>query len=299
MFKTLKTVLGNTVSDVNNNHTLAFAAGLSYYFLLGLFPMLIALAAIVGYLPLHDPFGQILNLLSQYVPADSMGLVRQVARDVISPSKGKLLSFGLLASLWAASTGFAGMIEALDVAYDVPETRPFWMTRLLAIGMVFGVGTLLILALGVIVVGPQFGAWLADTLHLHSVLRDVWPALRWTVSVAFTIIGVELLYLWGPNIRQQFRHSLPGAALAVLAWLLLSNLLGIYFQRFAHFNKTYGALGGAIALMTWLYWSAFTILLGAEVNSELIKVRSGRLPLRYPLPEPEKRRPAAEGELAA
>lgn len=300
MVQRWKLVLANTISDVNKNHTMAFAAALSYYFLLSLFPMLIALAAIVGFLPLHDPFGQILNLLSRYVPADSMGLVRQVVRDVITPNRGTLLSFGLLAALWTASSGFADMIEALDVAYDVPETRPIWKTRLLALGMVFGVGTLMIVALGVIVVGPQFGAWVADTFHLQSILRDLWPYLRWGVSVAFTVLAVELLYLLGPNVRQRFRDSLPGAVLAVVAWLLLSFVLGIYFQKFAHFNKTYGTLGGAIALMTWLYWSSFAILLGAEVNSELIQATNkGRLPLRQPPPQEVKPRPATEAERAA
>ena len=139
-------VLKNAVADVGRNHTMAFAAGLSYYFVLSLFPALIAVSAVVGFLPVPDLFGQILALMSRYVPADSMGVVRQIARDVITPHRGALLSFGLIGTLWTASSGFAGMIEALNVAYNVPETRPYWKTRGLALLMTFLVGGLLLVA---------------------------------------------------------------------------------------------------------------------------------------------------------
>ena len=162
-------VIKNAVTDAGRNHTMAFAAGLSYYFLLSLFPALIALSAVVGFLPVPDLFGQILALMARYVPADSMGVVRYVVHDVISPHRGALLSFGLLGTLWSASSGFAGMIEALNVAYNVPETRPYWKTRGLALIMTFMVGGLLLVALGLMLVGPKFGEWLAGVLHLSFV----------------------------------------------------------------------------------------------------------------------------------
>ena len=95
--------------------------------------------------------------------------------------------------------------------------------------------------------------------------------LRWAVSVAFIVMAVEAMYFLGPNVKQRFAHTLSGAVFAVGAWLALSYALGIYFQRFANLNRTYGALGGAIALMTWLYWSSFVILLGAEINGEVYR----------------------------
>ena len=159
-------ILKNAVADVGRNHTMAFAAGLSYYFVLSLFPALIAIATVVGFFRYPTCSSQILALMSRFVPADSMGVVRQIAQDVITPHRGALLSFGLIGTLWTASTGFAGMIEALNVAYNVPETRPFWKTRGLAVLLTFLVGGLLLVALAMMLVGPKFGEWMAGVLHL-------------------------------------------------------------------------------------------------------------------------------------
>ncbi len=292
-------IVKKAVVDTDRNHTLSFAAGLSYYFVLSLFPALIALSAVVGYLPIPDPINQILTLMSRFVPADSLGVVRHVVRDVITPHRGALLSFGLIGALWTASSGFAAMIEALDVAYNVPETRPFWKTRLLALLLTFLVGGLLLVALGLMLVGPRFGAWLAGSLHLSSLLAHVWPLLRWAVSAAFIVIAVEALYFVAPNVKQRFGHTLVGAVFAVAAWLGLSYALGIYFQSFANFNRTYGVLGGVIALMTWLYWSSFVILLGAEINGEVLQASGdGTLPLKQIPPKKVKPKTVPDSEAA-
>src|SRR4030095_1686405 len=110
-------------------------AGLAYYFVLSLFPALIFLSAVVAYLPVPDLFDQALALMAYFLPADAMGLVRRVVADVISPIRGTFLSLGILGTLWAASGGFAAMIEALDIAYDVKDDRPFWKTRPLAVAL--------------------------------------------------------------------------------------------------------------------------------------------------------------------
>src|SRR5213595_3203183 len=122
----IKTALMRTYGDVLRNHTLQMAAALSYYFVLSLFPALIFMSAVVASLPVPDLFNQALSLMSRFLPADGMGLVRRVLADVITPNKGAFLSFGLLGTLWAASGGFSAVIEALNVAYGVEDDRPFW-----------------------------------------------------------------------------------------------------------------------------------------------------------------------------
>jgi membrane protein len=293
-------ILKKAIVDTGRNHTMAFAAGLSYYFMLSLFPALIALSAVVGFLPVPDLFNQILTLMARFVPADSMGVVRQIVHDVISPHRGALLSFGLIGSLWTASSGFASMIEALNVAYNVPETRPFWKTRGLAMLMTFGIGGLLLAALGVMLVGPRFGEWMAGVLHLSFLWARVWPVLRWVISGAFIVAAVESMYFLAPNVRQRFGHTLAGAVFAVAAWLGLSFALGIYFQSFANFNRTYGTLGGVFALMTWLYWSSFVILLGAEINGAVLQASGdGTLRLKQAAPEKVKPKTVPETDVAA
>ena len=247
------------------------AAALSYYFVMALFPALIVLSAIVAYLPVPDLFEKAIELMGRYVPNDSMGLVRQILHDVVTPNRGTLLSVGLLGTFWAASGGFAAVIEALNIAYDADETRPFWKTRPLAFGLTLLVGALLLIALSLMIVGPRFGEWLAARVHLSQVWIWLWPYIHWTASTAFTILAVEAIYFIAPNVKQRFWATLPGAALSVAFWLGLSYLLGIYFRTFAHFNKTYGTLGAGVALMVWLYWTGFALLVGAELNAEFAK----------------------------
>ena len=267
----LKVALVGAYDDVGRNHTLQMAAALSYYFVMSLFPALIFLSAIVAFLPVPDLFNQALDLMSRFVPADGMGVVKKVLSDVVTPNRGAFLSVGLLGTLWAASGGFSAAIEALNIAYDVDETRPFWKTRPLAIGLTFLTGLLMLTALGVMIVGPHFGEWLAGHLHLSRVWLWLWPYIHWTTVAAFTVLAVEAIYYLAPNVKQRFWTTLPGAILAVAFWVGLSYLLGIYFRSFANFNKTYGTLGAAVALMVWLYWTGFAMLVGAELNAELAK----------------------------
>jgi membrane protein len=274
-----------TYGDVLRNHTLQMAAALAYYFVLSLFPALIFLSAVVAYLPVPDLFNQALNTMGQFLPPDSMGLVRRVLADVITPNKGAFLSFGILGTIWSASGGFSAAIEALDIAYDVKDDRPFWKTRPLAVGLAFITGALLLIALSVMIVGPRFGEWLAERVHLSNLFVALWPFIHWCVAVGFTILAVETLYYLAPNVKQRFLATLPGAILAVGCWIGLSFLLGMYLRHFGSFNKTYGTLGAAIVLMVWLYWTGFAMLVGAELNCELAKASSeGKLPEKEAIP---------------
>ncbi len=268
----VKTAIGKTITDVERNHMLYMAAALSYYFILSLFPALVLLAGIVAYIPIPDLFGHVLQLMGRFVPADGMVLIQRVLSEIISPNRGTLLSAGLVGTLWTASGGFVATIEALNIAYEVEETRPFWKTRPLGIALTFLIGFLLLTALAVMIVGPHFGEWLSARLHLSWFFAVAWPFIHWTVAVGFTILAVELLYFLAPNVKQRFRSTLPGAALAVGCWLLLSFGLGIYFRRFAHLNKMYGAVGAVVGLMIFLYWTGFAMLVGGELNAELAKV---------------------------
>jgi membrane protein len=281
----IRHALTRTYGDVLRNHTLQMAAALSYYFVLSLFPSLILLSAIVAYLPVPNLFDQTLSMMGRFLPPDGMGLVRRVLSDVITPNRGAFLSFGLLGTLWTASGGFAAAIEALNIAYDAHDDRPFWKTRPLAVGLALLTGGLMLVALSTMMVGPRFGDWLAGRVHLSYLFVLLWPYIHWCTAIGFTILAVEVVYFLAPNIKQRFLATLPGAILSVGCWLALSYLLGLYFRHFANFNKTYGTLGAGIALMTWLYWAGFVMLVGAELNSELAKIsREGRIEEKHEPP---------------
>ena len=173
----------------------------------------------------------------------------------------------------------------MNIAYEVSDDRPFWKTRPLALGLAFVTGAFMLVALSVMIVGPRFGEWLAGRVHLSYLFVLLWPYLHWSIAIGFAVLAVETLYFVAPNVKQRFLATLPGAILAVGCWITLSYLLGVYFRHFTHFNKTYGTLGAAIALMIWLYWTGFAMLVGAELNSELAKVSSaGRIEEKHEPP---------------
>src|SRR5579863_674063 len=269
----------NVVRDMEKNHTMAFAAALSYYFVVALFPFLIFLSAVVAYLPVPDFFSQVMGLIARVVPAANMGPLRNLMKGTILSRHSRLLTFGVLFTLWSASSGFTALIDALNTAYDVSETRRYWKTRGLAVLLTFSVGCLLVIALGLLLVGPSLSAWLAKTIGA----KILWPYGRWIVAIGCTIIAVELLYFVAPNVKQRFVSTLPGAVIAVGGWIGLSYLLGIYFQDFSAYSKGYGSLGVALAFSIWLYCTGFVILIGAQFNSELLR-ESGREPASQATP---------------
>jgi membrane protein len=248
------------------------SAALAFYFLTSMFPFLIFLGSALALLPIRHLATRTTELASNFVPAPSMPMVTGVLTATLHSSKG-LLSVGFLGAVIFASNGFAAMIAALDLTYEVKETRSFWRVRLLAIWMTFVVGGLICLALTVMLLGPHFGHWLSNLLDLSDVFGSVWPYMRWVVIFTCMLSSFELLYFWGPNARHTFKSQIPGAVFAVFLWAFSSAMLGIYIRSFSYFNSTYGVLGVFILLMLRFQLSALAILLGGDLNAQLAKYR--------------------------
>ena len=260
--------------NVDRKHTLRAAAALAYYFILSLFPALVLLSAFIAFLPGHDLFNRTIDSMARFLPGTTMDAMNKVLGEIITRNRGTFFSLGFVGTLWSVSTGFAATIEALNEAYGMRDDRPFWKTRILALGLASLTGALLLTALSVMILGPRFGQWLAARIYLSRAFVLLWPYIHWSVAVGFTVLAVEALYLLAPSRKQTFIATLPGACLAVACWLGLSSLFGAYCRHFETFNQTYGVLGAAIVLLIWLYWTGFAILLGAELNADLAHMRS-------------------------
>jgi membrane protein len=271
-------------NEVRRTRVMNMAAGLSYYFLLSLFPLLIVLATLLGYLPIPNLFDQSMDFAGRFVPAEAMGLVQRILQSVLTPSRGGLLSIGLVGTLWAASGGFSAMIDALDIAYDARSSRPMLKQRLLALGLTFMTGGLMAIAMLLTIVGDRAGHFLSNVLHLSYVFELGWPYLRWGIIGLCIVLSMELLYFFGPNVKQRFKHTLPGALVGTVLWVLISAAVNVYVSNFAHYNKTYGAIGAVVALMFWLYVSSIAILVGAELNTELLKAEGKKLQGQQSIP---------------
>ena len=261
-------------NDVYDEHLFVFAAGLSYYFVLSLFPLLVSMASLLGYIPIPHLFDGLLGLMARLVPGDGMSLVRNIVFDVINHKHPHFLTFGLAFTIWTASSGFAAIIDGLDIVYRVRETRPLWKTRPIALGLTLLAGSLLLVAVGLMVEGTYFGTWAVSRFALKPASFATWHYLRGGVATVFAVLAVEILYHFGPDVKRRFRDSLAGAIVAVTTWIGLSYLLGLYFRYFDSLDKTYGPLGAVIGLYLWFYLSGFAVLLGGEINVLINELRN-------------------------
>src|SRR5205085_8860662 len=174
---------------------------------------------------------QTLEIMGRIVPTEAMGVLRGVANDVVRTNP-KLLSFGIAWAVVGASGAFNALITFLNIAYDVTEGRSYWKTRLFACGLTLLTGTMVLLMLLVTVLGPEFGNWIYRHLEVTRVFAHLWPVVRWLLIAGFTIVSVEMIYFFGPNVRLKFRDQIPGATIAVSAWIASSYGLGWYLRQF-------------------------------------------------------------------
>jgi len=159
-----------------------------------------------------------------------MSLVRNIVSDVGSHKHPHFLTLGLVFTIWTVSSGFAAIIDGLDIVYRVRESRSVWKTRPIALGLTLLVGSLLLVAVGLMVEGTYFAIWFAGKFDLNPAILFAWRYLRWGIAIVFAVLAVEILYHFGPNAKQRFRDSLTGAIVAVMTAIGLSYLLGVTFD---------------------------------------------------------------------
>lgn len=269
---TLGTLARRAWRETNEDNMLGRAAELAYYFLLALFPMLIFLSSLVGFLP--DAQESIFRALARVMPSDAMRLVHETIRDVVKNRSGGLLSFGVLGALWAASGGANAVMGALNVAYDAKEKRSFWKVRLIALGLTLALALLIVVGVILIMFGDRFSVWVAARLGLGAAFAIVWGVIDYLLGLAFVFLGLQLIYHFGPNVRQDWRWITPGAVFAVVSMIISSLLLSFYLRFGPSYSATYGSLGAVIALMVWLYLMGVVLLSGGEINAEIRQAAS-------------------------
>jgi membrane protein len=250
------------------------AAALAFYFLLSLVPLIVIFSSLLQFLPIPDLFQQLLNLMAELVPADSMSFVETIIQSILTPSRGKLLTFGVAGYLWSATGGFSSLIEAMNIAYDVTVPRAWWRDRLQALLLTFTSGTPVLIALLALLAGPHFGHFLAQFFPVPRAFAHLWPILRLALTFLTFVISLELIYYLGPNAKHSFSSTQPGAIFAIAAWFVGSTILSFYLNHLSNYNATYGSMGALVALMLWFYLTGIAVLIGAELNAELARRRA-------------------------
>jgi membrane protein len=260
------------------------AAALAFYFLLSMVPLIVIFSSLLQFLPIPDLFQRMLDLMAELVPADSMSFVETIVTSILTPARGKLLSFGVAGYLWAATGGFSSLIEALDIAYDAETSRAWWRDRLRALVLTFSSGGLVSVSLLALVAGPHFGHFLSQFFPTPRPFEHLWPVLRVSFTFLTFVLSLELIYYLGPNVKHSFSSTQPGALFAIAVWFLGSTGLSFYLDHLSNYNATYGSMGALVGLMLWFYLTALAILTGAELNAELAKRRALEKSAECPVP---------------
>ncbi len=269
-------VLKRTGREFQEDNLRDWAAALTYYGVLSLFPGLLVLVSVLSLFG-DRAIDPLLESVNQFAPGPVRDILAQAAEGLqrSQGSAGVLAIVGLLGALWSASGYVAAFMRASNAIYDVPEGRPIWKTVPIRIAVTVVTGIMVVIAMiGVVLTGPvaeRVGA----LIGLEAATVAVWNIAKWPVLVLIVALIFALLYWASPNAKQSgFRWISPGGLLAVVLWILASLGFSLYVANFGSYNKTYGVLGAAIVFLIWLWLTNIAILLGAEFDAELERGRA-------------------------
>ena len=279
-----KDILWRTYQQIGEDRLLAVAAGVVFYGLLALFPALTAFVSLYSMFANPATLNDHLAMAAGILPGDAVDIIRERVGHLASKSDVKLnfgFILGLGVALWSANAGMKAIIDALNVAYEEKEKRGFIKLNLVSLAFTLSAITSLMLALGAVVLLPL----LLASLGFGSVTDALLQYGRWPVLFALVIVGLALIYRFGPSRREpRWQWLSVGSGFAAIAWLVSSVLLSWYLGNFAHYDTTYGSLGAAIGMMIWMWISAIVILFGAQLNSEIERQTARDTTIEYDKP---------------
>jgi membrane protein len=284
-------VLKRSVKEFQEDNLTDWAAALTYYGILAIFPALLVLVSVLGLI--GDSATQpLIDNLSEVAPGPAQEILTNALENLQGSegAAGVVFVIGLLGALWSASGYVAAFMRASNAIYDIEEGRPLWKTLPLRVGLTIVLLALLVIsALGVVLTGG-IAKEVGSVIGVGDTAVSVWNIAKWPVILLVVSFMFAVLYWAAPNVKQPgFRWLSPGGILAVIGWIIASAAFAFYVANFGSYNKTYGTLGGVIVFLVWLWLSNVMVLLGAELNAELERGRAIEAGMR-----PEDKEPFAE-----
>ena len=265
-----------SVKEFQNDNLTVWAAALTYYGILSVFPGLLVLVAVLGLLS-DNLTQELLNTVAPIVPGPAREILTGALENIqAGAGKASLAAIiGLLVGIWSASGYVAGFMQASNAIYDVPEGRPIWKKLPVRLGITIVTGMLLVASVLIVVISGRLAEQIGKALDASAAVVDTWNVVKWFVLVILVSLMFAILYWAAPNVRHGgFSWVTPGGVVAVILWVVTSILFGVYAANFASYNKTYGALGSVIVFLVWMWLSNLAILYGAELNAELERERA-------------------------
>ncbi|MBA3890975.1 MAG: YihY/virulence factor BrkB family protein [Gemmatimonadaceae bacterium] len=264
-------LLKGTGREILDDNVPSLAAQTAYYFFFSLFPLLLFLTPLIAVVADADSvMGWVNTQLAAMVGAEAFIPLRAAIESVVFDENAPgLISMGALLAAWSGSLIFGALMTALNTAYDVEEERPFVRKQLVRLAMFLVAAVIVVLATIVLLGGEDIARFVGSLLGLQDTGIRMWNLIQFPLAFAFLVALAFMVFYFLPNVKQSWRAVLVAAVVTTVLWILATLLFRLYVQNFANFNRTYGAIGGIIALLTWMYLSMFVVLCGGELASEL------------------------------
>jgi membrane protein len=259
-----------TFKEVGEDHVSAFAGNLTYKTLFAIFPFFTFLLSLLGLFNATSLVNDMIDYLSGVMPGSATAFIKDQLLSITKSQAESAFTLGAIISialaLWGVSGAFRSIMEAMNVMYEVEEDRPFWKVYGLSILMSLAVVILMVSAFGIVIFGGSIGGGLAGAIGLDRIFQTVWGIVQWPIVACIVLFTFALIYFFAPAAKQKFAWISPGSVLAFVFWLVFSLLFSFYVGASGSYSATYGSLAGVIILMLYVYYSAFIMLVGAEMN---------------------------------
>src|SRR3954463_11944275 len=296
--------LKRSVREFSDDNITDWAAALTYYSILSIFPALIALISVVGLLG-DSATQSLIDNISSATPGPAKDIFTSAVQNLQKSqgAAGVLFFVGIAGALWSASGYVAAFMRASNAIYDIPEGRPIWKTLPVRVGVTLVLLVAVAMSAIAVTVTGGLAKQVGNLIGVGDTAVTVWDIAKWPVLLVIVSLMFAFLYWAAPNVKQaKFRWVSPGGVLAVVLWIVASALFAFYVANFSSYNKTYGALGGVIAFLIWLWISNIAILLGAEVNAELERgrrIEGGHPADKEPFVEPRDTKKLKDSDVKA
>lgn len=254
-------------------------AELAYFFLFSVFPLLLFLTTLLGYVAKASAAARwnLFTYLARISPSGEItALLSNTLHEIAEGRGGAKLWLSLIVAIWVASNGMIAVSRTLNIACGLKETRRWWKRRIIAVVLTVTFAILIISALVVLFLGGTIGENVASRLGIGPLFALVWRVFQWPLAVVFLLLSFDMVYNYAPNLGEHSHREwgTPGAATGVVLWLGATFGLRLYLSYFRSFSTAYGSLGAVILLLVWFYLSGFALLMGGEVNSEIARAQA-------------------------
>jgi membrane protein len=258
-------------AEIRAKNFLGRASELAFDFLFALFPLIVFMLSLFGIfasrsVELQQDF---LSYFSGPLPPLAFELLKKVTSDLANNASGGKLTLGILTALWFASGGVASMISALNLTYQVRESRSWIKVRLIALALTFSISILVFAALVLVLLSGHALDWFGALLGLRPIMILVWKIAQWPAAILFVLVSYSLIYFYGPDLNSRWRWITPGSIFGSLVWLAGSAGFRIYLHFFNTYSASYNSLGAVMILLAWLYISGLAFLIGGEINGQI------------------------------